>query len=252
MTESGLLYGGEAGIQLTWMDAKVGDQVITPRIGCPVEINALWYDALCIYSKFARLLKKDAKSIEDLAKKVKTNFNRYFWNDAAGCLYDVVIPEEKVDSTIRPNQIYAISLPFPLLPKYKAKKVMEVIEKQLLTPYGLRSLNRENPNFKGIYTGNRWQRDQAYHQGTVWTFLMGEYLLAYRYLHGDSVATQSYFRKLLEKLILHFYENEGIYCLSEIFDGEEPHQGKGCIQQAWSVGMLLRGLDGLFNEKHQF
>ena len=247
MTDEGLLYGGEAGIQLTWMDAKVDGQVITPRLGCPVEINALWYNALMIYSRFAQDLKKEATPTRRLAEKTKESFNRYFWNEQESCLYDVVIPNEYADPAIRPNQIYALSLPFLLLTKGRAKQVMGVIDKQLLTPYGLRSLTPKDPQFVGTYTGNRWLRDHAYHQGTVWTFLMGEYLLAYRYLHGDGTQTQTYIKKLLAPLITHFYEEDGLYALSEIFDGATPHSGKGCIQQAWSVGMLLRGLEGLKN-----
>ncbi len=249
VTPEGLLFGGEGLAQLTWMDAKVGDYVVTPRQGCPVEINALWYNALEIYTFFAAILNQKTNSYAGLTKKVKTAFRQYFINDQ-GYLNDVVIPNEYVDDSIRPNQIYAVSLPFPLLTKREAQAVLKVIERDLYTDYGLRSLNQEHPNFKGFYGGDQWQRDTAYHQGTVWAFLWGEYALAYLKANSYSAKAKKEIITKMEALKQHFYEDNCLHGISEIFDGSNPKQGKGCIQQAWSIGMLVKVLLELQNSKN--
>lgn len=240
-TPEGLLFGGEGLAQLTWMDAKVGDYVVTPRQGCPVEINALWYNALQIYTTFAKLLHQSTDQYAALATQVKAAFQTFFINDK-GYLNDVVIPNEYEDDSIRPNQLYAISLPFDLLDAEQSKNVLQFIEESLYTPYGLRSLNIFSQSFKGIYNGNQWQRDTAYHQGTVWAFLWGEYALAYLKVHDYSSSACQEIREKMKALKRHFYESDCLHGISEIFDGLNPQAGKGCIQQAWSVGMLIKVL----------
>ncbi|MFN7117589.1 MAG: amylo-alpha-1,6-glucosidase [Saprospiraceae bacterium] len=241
VTPEGLLFGGEGLAQLTWMDAKVGDYVVTPRQGCPVEINALWYNALEIYTFFAAILNQKTNSYANLTKKAKAAFRQYFLNDQ-GYLNDVIIPNEYVDDAIRPNQLYAISLPFQLLTRKEAQLVLKVVEEKLYTDYGLRSLDEANSDFKGTYGGDQWQRDTAYHQGTVWAFLWGEYALAYLKIHGFSPKACKTIQTKLQPLQKHFYEDNCLHGIAEIFDGSNPRQGKGCIQQAWSIGMLLKVL----------
>jgi len=234
----GLLLAGEPGVQLTWMDAKVGDWVVTPRHGKPVEIQALWYNALSI---LADLKKRSGAAVEAAAlsaraKRVKETFVEVFWNGEASCLYDVVDGDRK-DASIRPNQVYALSLPYPLLPKDKARAVLAVIEAQLLTPYGLRSLAPQDPAYRGRYEGSPAERDAAYHQGTVWSFLLGAYADALLKTNGAVGKPKA--RKAIEGLAPHLLE-EGLGTVSEIFDGDAPHAPRGCPAQAWSVGEALR------------
>jgi predicted glycogen debranching enzyme len=240
-TKEGLLFGGEGIAQLTWMDARVGDYVVTPRHGCPVEINALWYNALMIYNRFIDLLDSDEACFEELAERVKTSFKKYFWNEN-GRLNDVVIPGEYVDESIRPNQIYALSLPFPLLDAKEGKQVLKTVKEKLLTPLGLRSLDPEHPDFVEVYGGDQWHRDTAYHQGTVWSFLLGEYWLAFLKMNHFTEKSKAEVLAMMEPLRRHFYEEDCIHGISEIFDGGEPGAGRGCVQQAWSVGMVLKVL----------
>lgn len=241
VTPEGLLFGGEGLVQLTWMDAKVGDYVVTPRQGCPVEINALWYNALQIYAELAEHIGYSGKTFANLAEKVKKAFRQFFINDK-GYLNDVVLPDGYVDDSIRPNQIYAISLPFNLLTSKEAESVLNVVKQHLYTDLGLRSLNPEHPDFKPTYGGDQWQRDTAYHQGTVWAFLWGEYALAYLKTHKYSAKAQKEIEAKMAALKQHFYEDNCLHGISEIFDGLHPASGKGCVQQAWSVGMLLKVL----------
>lgn len=241
VTPEGLLFGGEGLAQLTWMDAKVGDYVVTPRQGCPVEINALWYNTLHIFTLFAAMLNKEHQVYYELTQKVKTAFRKFFINEE-GYLNDVIIPEGYVDNAIRPNQIYAISLPFDLLTKAEAEKVLSLLEQHLYTDLGLRTLAPDDPEFKATYGGDQWQRDTAYHQGTVWPFLWGEYALAYLKVRGSTQKNRKTLLGKLESLKQHFYEEDCLHGLSEIFDGENPGAGKGCFQQAWSVGMLIKVL----------
>lgn len=240
-TPEGLLFGGEGLVQLTWMDAKVGDYVVTPRQGCPVEINALWYNALEIYALFANEIGYSGKTYVDLAEKAKDSFRKFFINDK-GYLNDVVLPDGYVDDSIRPNQIYAISLPFNLLTNQEAKSVLSIVDQYLYTDLGLRSLNTEHPDFKPTYGGDQWQRDTAYHQGTVWAFLWGEYALAYLKTHNYSAKARKEIQSRMAALKHHFYEDNCLHGISEIFDGLNPASGRGCVQQAWSVGMLMKVL----------
>lgn len=236
--KDGLLGGGEHGVQLTWMDAKVGDWVVTPRRGKPVEINALWYNALCV---MAFLLDEtqaaqEASAIRIKAKRVKATFNEKFWNENDQCLYDY-LDEHDQNRDIRPNQLYAISLPFAVLDKHKAEKVLHTVEDQLLTPRGLRSLSPKHSDYQPRYEGGVWQRDGAYHQGTVWSHLIGAYIDALVLLRGEKG------QKEAVAWLTNFYphlDEAGVGSVSEIFDAEPPHIPRGCIAQAWSVGELLR------------
>ncbi len=245
LTDDGLLFGGEGLAQLTWMDARVGDYVVTPRQGCPVEINALWYNALCIYKSFAELL-GDGIAVEAPIDRLKSAFPTFFLNEQ-GYLNDLVIPPAYIDDTLRPNQLYALSLPYRLLTPDQEAGVLDFVRRELLTPYGLRTLPVGHPDFKSTYGGDQWQRDTAYHQGTVWPFLLVEYVFAHRRVHGAK--TDSEIRELLEPLKTHFYERDGLHAISEIFDGENPQAGRGTIQQAWSVSAMLQILELLDHDE---
>ena len=239
LTDQGFISGGEENWQLTWMDAKVGDYVVTPRIGCPVEINALWYNALCVYEHFCGHC--DAKMHHDIIATKKDfleNFKNSFLN-GSGYLNDVVT-HEGVDGTFRPNQIYAVSLPFSMLNKEEEKEIVKQVGEKLLTDYGLRTLDMENPDFKGVYSGNQYERDTAYHQGTVWPFLLMEYWEAYLKVNGFSKKAKHEVLKGLNPLKEHFYNADDLYGISEIFDGAEPQAGRGCPNQAWSVAALVK------------
>ncbi len=238
LTPEGLLFGGEGLNQLTWMDAKVGDFVVTPRQGCPVEINALWYNALKVFDYFTSHFARE-NSFQPLIGKAEEAFRAYFLNEE-GYLNDVVIPGEYADAALRPNQIYAISLPFSLLTAKECENVLAVVDKHLYTDMGLRTLSPGDPDFKPVYEGGPWERDTAYHQGTVWPFLWGEYALAYLKIKGFSLEAKEEVVGRMEGLKNHFYEENGLYGISEVFDGGVPSAGKGCIHQAWSVGMLLK------------
>ncbi len=241
-TKDGFIFGGEGISQLTWMDARVGDKVVTPRHGCPVEIQALWYNALKIYSDFEKITGKKtelSKTVKESAQKLKKNFSEFFLNQD-GYLNDVIIPGEMSDDTIRPNQIYVLSLPFRLLNKKQEKGVLNVVTKELYTPYGLRTLNKNHPEFKSIYKGDAWERDHAYHQGTIWPFLLSDYFIAWLRIQGKNSKNRSSIGKEMQPLKKHFYEHECIHGVSEIFDGGEPGEGRGTIQQAWSTGALLK------------
>jgi predicted glycogen debranching enzyme len=239
---AGLLNAGEPGVQLTWMDAKVGDWVVTPRRGKPVEIQALWYNALCIMGDLAQRF-GDAlgqKRYRSMSALTRWSFNRLFWYEAAGYLYDVVNGGPP-DASLRPNQIFAVSLTHSMLNKERARQVVAVVEKNLLTPYGLRSLAPSDPNYRGRYTGGPAERDSAYHQGTVWPWLMGPFLTAYIRVHDASDAARQQAEEWLKPLREHL-DDAGLGHISEIFDGDEPQRPAGCIAQAWSVAELLRVL----------
>jgi predicted glycogen debranching enzyme len=241
-TPEGFLYGGQGIAQLTWMDARVGDYVVTPRHGCPVEIQALWYNALKIYSHFAEALKKSDvifDSVADSIQRFETNFSKEFFNEN-GYLNDVVLPNRSADASLRCNQIYAVSLPFSPLDKTQQQQVLNTVTDKLLTPYGLRTLSQDHPDFRATFGGDVWQRDSAYHQGTVWPFLMSEYTEAYLKVHGKNAKTKDYIHQLIQPLKHHFYQENCIMGVSEIFDGDTPKLGKGTIQQAWSVSALIR------------
>lgn len=242
-TPEGFLSGGEGLAQLTWMDARVGDYVVTPRHGCPVEIQALWYNALRIYQYFAGTLNKPYGKYQAVGDALSQNFKKYFQRPD-GSLNDVVAAAG-ADASIRPNQIYVVSLPFSLLDKSDEKKVVDTVREHLLTDYGLRTLSPEHPDFKPEYGGNPWHRDTAYHQGTVWPFLLGEYITAWLKVHDWSEQSRQEALALLDPLKKHFYQQGCIYGIAEIFDGQTPLNGKGTVHQAWSVGALIKTLTDL-------
>jgi predicted glycogen debranching enzyme len=239
VTEEGLLAGGKGNVQLTWMDARVGDYVVTPRHGCPVEVNALWYNALKITIFFGKELNKKTDFYNLQLRKFEQNFKAKFWNNA-GYLNDVVSLNNDVDTSIRPNQIYAVSLPFPLLSEVEQAQILENVREHLYTPLGLRTLSPKDPAFRPTYGGDQWQRDTAYHQGTVWPFLLGEYWQAYLRVNKFSKKAKTEMLKSLEAVKTHFYQNDCLLGISEIFDGLDPKQGKGTANQAWSVGAIVK------------
>ena len=253
ITTEGFLYGGETDVQLTWMDALVGGKVITPRIGCPVEINALWYNALKIYENFCQILEVEIEArYLELIAKFESNFTKFFTNPQ-GTLFDVIIPGISQDNALRPNQIYCLSLPFGVLDTDQQKCIFEAVENKLYTPFGLRTLDPDSPDYKPNYEGNQWSRDHAYHQGTVWPFLLHEYFQAYFKIYGNSRNNKKKVMLELEPLREHFYTDNGIHCISEIFNGSDPQEGKGCIHQAWSVAAIIKlyidfGLDKIEQE----
>ncbi len=238
--DDGLLYAGEKGWQLTWMDAKIGDTVFTPRIGNPVEIQALWYNALKIMEKFAKEFRdKDGKhQYKELADKAKKSFNKEFWNKDGEYLYDFINGDEK-NTDLRPNQIFAVSLKHSMLSMFRAKKVVQKVEKELFTPVGLRSLSKDNPQYQGIYIGDPYKRDSSYHQGTVWAWLMGAFITSLERTYPKGRKYKQYVNKILEGFENHLHD-EGVGQFSEIFDGNEPHEPRGCFAQAWSVAEILR------------
>jgi len=243
----GLLQSGAEGVQLTWMDARIGDTVVTQRQGKAVEVNALWHNALSVMSHFAMKLKRSAdfEKYDNLALRARRSFNRLFWNPQKKCLYDVIDGDRRDDS-IRPNQIFAISLPFDPLPKAKQRAVMRVVEERLLTPYGLRTLDPADPNYRGRMEGDAWARDTAYHQGTVWPWLLGHYITAYLKAFNRSSRARKVALSLIEPFRKHLAE-AGLNSISEVFDGSPPHHPRGCIAQAWSVAELLRVIVGELN-----
>jgi len=230
----GLLYAGEPGVQLTWMDAKVEDWVVTPRIGKPVEVNALWYNALCIMAEFARLLGESSEQYEALAERARSGFAR-FWNEEAGYLYDVLDGPEGNDPALRPNQLLAVSLPHSPLSPEQQKAVVDACARHLLTSHGLRSLDPRHPDYKGHHSGDRRTRDAAYHQGTVWGWLIGPFVCAHLRVYRDPALARSFLAPLIQELDAHC-----VGSLSEIFDGDPPHTPRGCIAQAWTVAEVLR------------
>ncbi|MFC1474748.1 amylo-alpha-1,6-glucosidase [bacterium] len=239
MDDDGLITAGDASTQLTWMDAKVGDTVMTPRHGKAVEINALWYNALRAMERLADRTGEKPDLFRNLSRKVSREFSNTFWNREAGCLFDV-INEDGVDAAIRPNQIFALSLPRTLLTADRRKKLLTVIERDLLTPYGLRSLSPNNPNYEGIYEGGVIERDGAYHQGTTWAWFIGHYVAALLNVHGKTRPALKQAAAAIEALETHLTESAGLNSISEIFDGDPPHTPRGCIAQAWSVAELIR------------
>lgn len=248
--QDGLLMAGEEGVQLTWMDAKVDDWVVTPRRGKPVEINALWYNALRVMATLRVSLGRtvvrggheELPDFNALAEQVRTSFRRRFWYDAQNYLFDVIDGPDGNDPAIRPNQILAVSLNADLLSGDQARHVLSTVREHLLTPYGLRSLSPQNPHYEGRYTGDRRERDRAYHNGTVWAWLLGPYFDAVRNVEGAAVAGNE-LRMLLPTLHRHLGD-AGLGSVSEIFDGDAPHEPKGCISQAWSVAEILRHVWG--------
>ncbi|WP_396135720.1 amylo-alpha-1,6-glucosidase [Chamaesiphon sp. OTE_20_metabat_361] len=237
----GLLYAGAAGMQLTWMDAKVDDWVVTPRIGKPIEINALWYCALRTIAKFARQLGKPAREYEAIADRTLAKFSR-FWNPTTGYCYDLLDSPAGDDAVLRPNQIFAVSLPgrgakgyAPLMPPLQQRGIVDACGRSLLTSYGLRSLAPHHPDYQGSYSGTQFQRDGAYHQGTTWGWLLGAFVLAHLQVHGDRAQAKQYLEPIAQHLLAH-----GLGTCSEIFDGDPPMTARGCIAQAWTVAAVLQ------------
>ena len=233
----GLLCAGEPGVQLTWMDAKIGDLVITPRTGKPVEIQALWYNALRIMADLAQRFgdTEDHARYIAMADLAKLSFNALFWNESEQCLFDVVENGNR-DASVRPNQILAVSLPFSMVDADGSRKIVDKVEADLLTPYGLRSLSPRDPNYVPIYIGSPFERDSAYHQGTVWGWLIGPFVDAYRKCYPDR---EDRITEILTGFRSHMTE-AGVGQISEIFDGDSPHHPRGCPAQAWSVAEVLR------------
>lgn len=238
MDEDSLIHAGGGVDQVTWMDVRVGDWVPTPRHGKPVEINALWYNALKVMEKLASRFGEDASAYSELSEKVKASFTEKFWNADANCLYDV-LEDAAPDPTIRPNQIYAVSLPYTMLSEEQNCAIVKVVQDKLYVGCGLRSLDPEHKDYHPIYLGALEKRDAAYHQGTAWGFLLGGFITAYVKTHGKTKETAEEALKLLSPLNEHF-RNGCIGSISEIFDGDAPNTCRGCYAQAWSVGEVLR------------
>jgi predicted glycogen debranching enzyme len=234
----GLLTQGAVGYQLTWMDAKVDDWVVTPRRGKAVEINALWYNTLRLMERWAGEQGDPAAGeYRERADRVHRSFNERFWNQERGCLFDVVDQEGGGnDPKIRPNQIFAIALPHPVLDPGRWAPVLRVVHDRLLTPVGLRSLSPDDPDFKPRYFGDLRTRDAAYHQGTVWAWLVGPYLDAWIRVHPGRLAEA---RAALDGFVKHLDE-ACVGSISEVFDAEAPYTARGCVAQAWSVAEVLR------------
>ena len=235
--KDGLLYAGRPDVQLTWMDAKVDDWVVTPRIGKPVEINALWIHALRIMARFAQQLGDEAKVAHyvRLAQRAADSFAQRFWYADGGYLYDVIDGPDGNDASLRPNQLFALSLKPTLLSHDAAVAVLNVCAKELVTSFGLRSLAPSHADYVGIFTGDRYARDGAYHQGTVWSWLIGPFVEAHYTVFKDHAAALSYLAPFE-----HHLHDACVGSISEVFDGDAPHLPKGCASQAWSVAEVLR------------
>jgi predicted glycogen debranching enzyme len=237
----GLITAGSAGTQLTWMDVNVDGYIPTPRHGKPVEVNALWLNALLMLAEMQEKAGKDiqaAETLRKLADHVSASFVKTFWNADGGCLFDVVQGSNR-DASIRPNQIFAVSLPYSPLDKAQQRAVLDVVTQHLLTPYGLRTLSAKHEKYCGRYTGNRWQRDCAYHQGTVWPWLIGPYCDAYVKVNGLKRPQRKAIADFIRGLIEHL-DDACVGQVSEIFDGDPPHRPVGGFAHACSVAELLR------------
>jgi predicted glycogen debranching enzyme len=235
MDEDGLIRAGQPGVQLTWMDAKAGDWVVTPRRGRPVEVQALWYNALKVLEGLAAAF-GEVSDAGILAGRVRENFRRLFWNPAAGCFYDY-LGQDGPDASLRPNQVLALSLPFAVAEG--ENRVLARVFRSLYTSYGLRSLSPEDSRYRGRYLGDQVQRDGAYHQGTVWSWLIGPFVTAWRKTHGYSPESRDQAMRLLAPFGQHLNDH-GVGYISEIFDGDEPLVPRGCFAQAWGVAEVLR------------
>lgn len=238
MEEDGLIHAGSGLDQVTWMDVRVGDWVATPRHGKPVEINALWYHALCLMEEWATRFGEDGSHYAALAAHAKESFAKEFWNEKDECLYDVVDGLEG-DASLRPNQIYAVSLPHRMLDADKEKKIVDKVYEKLYAKTGLRSLSPDDKEYHPTYEGCLDKRDHAYHQGTSWGFLLGGFLTAYVHVYGTSKEVITQVDAMLDATREQFYHG-CIGSIAEIFDGNEPHTSRGCYAQAWSVGEILR------------
>jgi len=253
--DDGLITAGNEETQLTWMDAKFEGVVFTPRYGKTVEINALWYNALMLVARFYQGSFPDkpgmtqletqrdidsAQHYKSMADKVADSFRRLFWNRQTGYLNDCILPDGFVDASLRPNQIFAVSLPFSPVSPQQAKAVVDTVQKYLLTPYGLRTLNTQDAHYKGTYTGPRQLRDGAYHQGTVWPYLIGPFVESFLKVNNFSRKSKRKAAEFIQPLMQHLTEDGCLGQLCEIFDGDNPREPKGCFAQAWSVAELIR------------
>jgi predicted glycogen debranching enzyme len=233
----GLISGGEPEVQLTWMDAKVDNHVITPRIGKPIEVNALWYNALKAMVLFADTLEKDSITYKTMAKTTKQGFDR-FWNAEKNYCFDVLDGPNGNETLLRPNQLFAVSLPESLFDPIREKQIVDVCAQTLLTSHGMRSLAPFEQEYIGIYTGDQTHRDGSYHQGTVWGWLIGPFLRAHLKVYNNAEQAKTYLNPFADHL-----DGAGVGTISEIFDGDAPFEPKGCIAQAWSVAQLLQVYD---------
>ena len=235
--EDGLLYAGEAGQQLTWMDARIGNWVVTPRMGRPVEIQALWYNVLKIFAELLKFnnQKQDAYLVNVSAEKAKQSFTEKFWYAEGNYLFDVLDENGNANKELRPNQLFAISLPFALVEGEKAKAILRIVEEELYTPVGLKSLPESDVHYVPVYGGDAYHRDSSYHEGTVWSWLLGPYVDAIMKVYSSRERA----KEVIEKFAYHL--NEGcIGSVSEIFDADKPHHPRGCVAQAWGVAEILR------------
>jgi len=230
----GLLRGGVPGVQLTWMDAKVGDWVVTPRIGKPIEVNALWYNALRTMERFATALNEPGEKFATLADRTAAGFAR-FWNEKKGYCFDVLDGPDGDEDSLRPNQLFAVSLPESPLTEKQRKAVVDICASKLWTSHGLRSLTPDSANYRSSYGGDQYSRDSAYHQGTTWGWLAGPFISAHLRVYQDTSAARRFLEPFADSL-----NEDGVGTLSEIFDGDPPFGGRGCIAQAWSVAEILR------------
>jgi len=230
----------EEGGQLTWMDAQVGDWVVTPRSGKPIEVNALWYNALCLLRDLSGQFgeQEKGKRYGDLAEKTRHAFQSTYWNKVDGFCYDRV-EDHYQDASLRPNQLLALSLPYPLIVGEQAKKVLNIIRQELYTTFGLRTLNHTHGDYKGTYDGDIISREGAAYQGTVWPWLLGPYADALRKVYGNTPEVQAEIRRLIKPFESHIKE-AGLGTISEMFDGDPPHSARGCISRAWNVAEILR------------
>lgn len=235
----GLIAAGDEQTQLTWMDAKYDGIAFTPRFGKAVEVNALWYNSLRLIAGLERGI-DDPAHYESLADKVETAFCDVFWNGQRRYLNDCILPDGSVDDRLRPNQIFAVSLGYSPLPPQQQKAVVQAVRKRLLTPFGLRTLDPLAEGYKGRYEGSPYDRDAAYHQGTVWPYLMGPFVEAYLKVNEFSRQSKTEATEFILPLFRHLTETGGLGSISEIFDGDDPQQPKGCFAQAWSVAELIR------------
>ncbi len=246
MEENGLIHAGSDLDQVTWMDVRVGDKVMTPRHGCPVEINALWYNAVCITEYMCKIYGYDGSRYGQLAGRIKYSFTKAFWNEDRHYLYDVVVYDASIDDytfkdpSIRPNQVIAVSLPFPLLSKTMEKAVVDIAERKLYIGPGLRSLSEDSADYHGLYRGSIEKRDKAYHQGTAWSYLLGSFITAYRRAYGPGRDCTARLMAFIKPVLDHMSYEAAIGGISEVFDGDAPHRAGGCYDQAWSVGEILR------------
>jgi predicted glycogen debranching enzyme len=234
LDDDGLIRAGEPGVQLTWMDAKVGDWVVTPRIGKPVEINALWYNALCSLDGFAQALGRDPAPYRQLGSRARASFAR-FWNAETNYAYDVLDGPNGHEASIRPNALFAVSLPFRAFDSVKERAIVDLAAHRLWTSFGVRTLSSDDPQYVGTYAGTQAERDGAYHRGTAWPWLAGPFVRAHLNAYGDRVRAQRLVDAFAGRLSTY-----GMGTLAEIADGDAPNRERGCIAQAWSVAEVLR------------